>query len=126
MTPHSTDQTEQEPAQESENYGIPHVSTALFCLWEKSAGSMTDGELKWFSQFTDEAEHKAADLSEIVAGIGCEIGNEKNFGSFQIKGEVATLLFNIAHQIDTIRGMIQIGDSANDRLRHPEGYGKQE
>ena len=118
----NTEKSNAQTEQEQSNLGLKTVSNGFFALWEKSVNSLTKEELEWFAQFTDEAELAGKNLSGVLNGLGCLIGSDDNTGSFQDQGAVSELLFNLSHQIDTINGMIQIGSSAEHRLRHPERY----
>jgi hypothetical protein len=70
----------------------------------------------------EQAEQEADNLHDLVIGIGCLVGVDENAGNFKHKSGVSNLLFNISHQIDTIKGMIHIGSNAEYRLRNPDAY----
>ena len=102
--------------QQRKSLGIRYVSNALFHLWAKSADRLTADELEWFTGFIGEAETETQNLSDTVMGIGCLIDAD-NFSGAE---SASTLLFNIAHQLDTIQGMIHIGSQAAYRLNNPD------
>jgi hypothetical protein len=101
--------------------GIPVASTILDELWERTADTLTTKELEWFANSIDYTQMQGDNLSEVISGIGCEIGSG-DFGSFNDKENLATLLFSISHQVDTISGMMRIAASAQRRLYKPEIY----
>lgn len=107
---------------DKQSLGVRSISKAIDRLWENSANRLSQQELEWFAGFTEAARNDADDLSHIVSGLGCLIGNDKNCGNFRDEGAVMNLLNNLSHQIDTIAGMIALGAFATDRLRHPETY----
>lgn len=110
---------------ESEINEVCDINSILFHLWERSSDSLSRSELEWFSQASDYAEHAAAQLETVVEGIGCLIGSdtEENgripSGNFRTTSDVPALLFAISHSIAHIRGLIDIGNWASDRLIHP-------
>ncbi|HET7831819.1 MAG TPA: hypothetical protein VFK88_02530 [Gallionella sp.] len=91
-------------------------------LWDRAADSLSTEELKWFAGSSEFTRMQARNLSEVVEGIGCLIGSDENAGNFQEAGSVTTLLFNISHSIDTIAGMMEISDFAQDRLINADHY----
>lgn len=104
-----------------EDYGLQNVSNALLYLWKKSADTLTDAELTWFSGLMYDAEEEMGNLYEVVNDLGCIVSGGDT-GNFQDKNSVSHLLFNIAHQINTIKGMYLIGSRAEDRLKNKNLY----
>ncbi|SEG15208.1 hypothetical protein [Nitrosomonas ureae] len=97
-------------------------------LWERTSHTLTDKELKWFSQATEHAEQGLLSLKQTLESIGCLVLNEesleagKRSGNFQSSNDVPDLLFAIANYIENIQGLIHVGSSADARLKHPERY----
>jgi len=107
---------------DKQSLGVRSISKAFDRLWQASANQLSKKELEWFAEFTETARNDAEDLAHIVSGLGCLIGNDKQYGNFSDKGSMMNLLINLSHQIYTIAGMIALGEFATDRLRHPEDY----
>lgn len=115
--------TESKTEQEQSNLGVLTISRALVELWGKTESTLTTEELEWFAGFTEAAADSTAELSHIMQSLGCLIGSDdNNAGNFQNNKEIAELMFNLSSQLNTIHGMLCIGVSAEDRLRHPERY----
>jgi len=97
-------------------------------LWERTSHTLTDKELKWFSQTTEHAEHGLVSLKQTIENIGCLVMNDANLekgkqaGNFRDNDDAADLLFSIANTLDTIQGLIHIGSSADHRLKNPDSY----
>lgn len=98
------------------------VSNVIEELWDRVSDQLTSKELKWFAAAGDAAEHMAFQLEEVVENIGCLVADDKRVGSFQSSSGLPPLLFAISHAINSIRGMIAIGDAAHYRLVNPEQY----
>lgn len=103
-------------------------SNVMFELWERASGNMSKDELEWFAGAVEHAEHVAFQLQNTVAGIGCLVSADGNnegglkAGNFQDSQDVSSLLFGISHTIADIRGLIQVGMSAQFRLKRPDSY----
>lgn len=117
-----TSPIERQELHKQHNFGIVSAGNAFTALWNKAADQMTVGELQWFVGLTDCAERETHNLAGMIEGIGCAIINDETSGAFENRDTVAELLFGLAHQLNTIRGMIRVGNSAEYRLRHPELY----
>ncbi|WP_445368525.1 hypothetical protein ACH5Y9_03410 [Methylomonas sp. BW4-1] len=107
---------------DKQRLGVRSISKAIDTLWGTSADQLSQQELEWFAGFTDAARNDAEDLARIVSGIGFLIDNDSDAGNFKDKREVMRLLTTISNQIDTIAGMITLGDYASSRLMHPDIY----
>jgi hypothetical protein len=108
--------------------GVPRISAAFENLWESAASRLDDEELEWYSGFVDTAQNETANLASIIMQLGCLIGNEHNTacsmatGCFQRPDSVSELLFSLSFSLDTITGLLHIGDSAQGRLKRPDLY----
>ena len=98
------------------------AESIMFELWERAAPSLSKEELEWFSNASEHADTLTQDLQEVLEGIGCLVNDNDKPVSFQSSGSVATLLFNISRQLETVSGLIHVGDSASSRLLYPERY----
>ncbi len=98
------------------------ISNCFYELWEASAEHLTEKQLSWFAGFSDYAENQARNLADVVVGIGCLVASDDDAGSFQDKQAIATLLFSINQQLETISGLIHVSSSAADRLINPKMY----
>ena len=94
---------------------INRVCTAEYVMFElcrRTASSLSHEELSWFARITE--------------GLGCLISTDGNLepgnaaGNFRDSADVSGLLFNSTNQLQTIAGLIHIGDSAAHRLYMPE------
>ncbi|ADL56029.1 hypothetical protein [Gallionella capsiferriformans] len=97
-------------------------SNVMWQLWERTKDSLSNPELEWFAQATEQAQTEARNLRDVAMGIGCLVASDTQSGAFQDKHNLPQLLFSLSAQLDTITGMIEIGSAANDRLRMPELY----
>ena len=106
--------------------GVASVERMMTKLWERTADSLTTEELTWFADSSEYAKLQARQLSYAIEGIGCLVSadseNNHGAGSFQNGDSISTLLFTIAHSVDTIAGMMEVSDSAQHRLANPELY----
>ena len=109
-----------DPTETTHDFGVMRASSAFINLWNKAVNHLTTQELEWFSNLSSPAAMEADNLAEVTENLGCLIYNDKETGYFKSAGDVATLLFNICHQIDTIRGLIHISCDAECRLKHPD------
>lgn len=95
----------------------------MFELWERNTDSFTVDELEWFKNAAEHAETLASDLEDVLEGLGCLILDDVSrlqegtpcVGSFHGDG-VPALLFFIAKNLNTIQGLIHVGDSARFKL----------
>jgi hypothetical protein len=86
--------------------GVPNVSRMLELLMTKASDQLTDHEANWLKFGIDDTVSIELDnLHCITQGLGLLIAEDKSAGSFQNKGDLSALLFSIAHQLDTIRGL---------------------
>lgn len=121
----STQDSDQTNTQETTaDYGVPTLSNGIFRLWEVAADNLSDEQLEFFDGFADEAERECGNIAKIVMDIGCLVGADENAENFRGQDSVSTLLFSLSHQLDVISGMLLVGHSASDRLKHPELYKK--
>lgn len=99
-------------------------------LWERTSHTLTDEELKWFSEATEHAEHGLISLKQTLENIGSMVLNDaylergKQAGNFRDNEDLPDLLFTIANSLDNIQGLIHVGNSADHRLKNPEHYRK--
>lgn len=105
------------------------TSNVLFELWERTAPTLNKSELEWFAGASDHAEQIVGNLRHVIEGVGCLVASDElrgkgqpRAGSFQEAPDVATLLYSIEQQLDTVQGLMNVGLSAGYRLRHPEQY----
>ncbi|MGZ5050459.1 MAG: hypothetical protein ACXWF8_05300 [Methylobacter sp.] len=117
-------QTEQatKANEEKIKLGVPTLSNCLHHLWQAAADNMSNDQLEFFSNLSEKAEQESRNLSDIVMDIGCLIAADKDAGNFQHRDSVSTLLFSLSHQLDAITAMMEVGHSADYRLRNPELY----
>lgn len=108
------------PTETTHNFGVMRASNVFINLWNKAADHLTTQELEWFSHLSGHAAMEADNLAEVTENLGCLINSDKETGCFESAGNVATLLFNISHQIDTIHSLIHISCDAEGRLKHPD------
>lgn len=94
----------------------------MFKLWESTAKQLSSDDLEWFAEAEGLAMDELENLSTVMMGIGCLVNSDERAGNFQRKESVATLLFNLNHQVETISGLLHIANSATDRLNHPDIY----
>jgi hypothetical protein len=98
------------------------TSNVMWQLWERAKDSLSNPELEWFAQATEQARVESRNLRDVVSGIGCLIASDTHSGALQDRDGASSMLYAISAQLDTITGMIEIGSAANDRLRMPEIY----
>lgn len=108
-------------------HGVCTAESVMFELWERTAPSLTTEELRWFARATDQAQNILTAMTPVVESIGGLVSHDGNTqgvraGNFQGADDVPGLLFNITHQLQTIAGLIHVGDSAAQRLYLPEAY----
>ena|ERR1035437_6522614 len=101
---------------------IASASSILSELWERTADTLTTKELEWFADSGTHTLMQARNLSESIEKFGCEI-SDSGFGSLERPCDIATLLFTISHQMETIHGMMDIALSAHNRIARPDVYG---
>lgn len=90
-------------------------------LYERAREGLSTEELKALSGLTELAGDEARRLSEVCSYLGCMIDTEgrsegPRTGYFQESESVSTLLFTLAHGLETISTMASIGDSATYHL----------
>lgn len=111
------------PATNSSYGAIENTARGLISgLWDRAADKLTNEELADVVRISEYATIQARNLSDIIADVGCLIGSDTQAGNFRDRGSVSTLLFSIAHQVDTIAGMLEVSADAEFRLAHPEIY----
>lgn len=100
-------------------------------LWLRAADSLTQAELEWFAHSSDYNynEMQARCLCSVIERIGClmagdgQVGSNRT-GNFQGADDVPDLLFNIAHQVETLAGLMTVSSGAYDRLAKPDSYAR--
>lgn len=114
---------------ESTINAVCDTSNMLHELWERASPSLSDSELEWFAGASEHAGNIVGNLRHVVEGIGCLVANDGSgqdiscrAGNFQSANSVSSLLFSIENQLDSLQGLINIGDSAGHRLRNPDLY----
>lgn len=95
--------------------------SAIETIFERAREGLTMDELKALSNLTELASDEARRLSEVCSYLGCMIDTEgrsegPRTGYFQESESVSTLLFSLAHGLETISTMASIGDSATYHL----------
>lgn len=93
------------------------TSQIMQTLWEKSQDNLTKDEIKSFGYLTENALMQVDLLAETVTGIGGFIASDDDVGAFKDKQNVANLMFNIAHQVDVLAGLLYVGTRAEDKLK---------
>lgn len=99
-----------------------NTSNVLFELWQRTERSLSKSELAWFAKSTWHAHQETNNLRGILSGLGCLISADTQSGALQDKSSLSSLLLSVSTQLDTIGGMLEIGNAATDRLLHPEIY----
>lgn len=98
------------------------IANITFELWERTAGSLTESELEWFAGAAEPALMAMQNLEDLIDGIGVSLSCEEastglKSGSFQKPSDVASLLFFASQSMRGIRAQLEVGNSANYRLR---------
>ena len=92
--------------QDNPRLGVPHVSRMLELLITRAGDSLTDHETNWLKAgIEDTVSIELDNLHCITQGLGLLVAEDKGAGSFQNKEDLSSLLWSIAHQVDTIRGL---------------------
>ncbi len=130
-------QTNQNTTPESNDHIIEGAATThrvMLELWERTASILSTEGLEWFAKATEQAEHLTGELEDVLEGLGCLVMSDRACGkkatdlchyptgNFQSADDVGVLLFFIAKNLDTIKGLIHVGSSAQDRLINPKLY----
>lgn len=99
------------------------ITSNMAMLFSRASENLTDDDLDRLDGLSQVAEDAAVYLQQVVEGIGCyvlndsaeENGRKKSHcvGLFQETGSVSNLLFNIAHQVDMIGGLVRVSGEAN-------------
>ncbi|MEQ1636517.1 MAG: hypothetical protein ABL903_07485 [Methylococcales bacterium] len=98
------------------------ITSAINLLWTRSAPHLRIDELKDLCFCSEMAEEAADNLAQVMMGIGCLVHDDKESGSFQSAYTAATLLWNLAHQVQTIQALIAVGSNADDTLKRHKDY----
>lgn len=98
------------------------VSNALSLLWRKAGPTLDAHTLRWFADgaLVAIADH-AAELQGVLEGLGCMILSDGETGSFQTPESSSELLFSLARQIDSLRGLADIAAHASYQLHENLG-----
>lgn len=95
-------------------------------LWGRTSDRLSDKELEWFEGATATANFAAQNLRDVVEGIGCLVSADEdrdtgrpNAGNFRSADDVSKLLFFIAQSVDSLHGLMTIGEEASFRRNHP-------
>lgn len=113
--------TTQNITPDSKIEGVCDAYGVITELWERCSCILTKDELEWFANAGEYAEHVAFQLEHVVEGVGCMV-TEGDSGYFRPESNLSMFLFSIAQQISQIRGLVEVSQSASDRLIHPERY----
>ena len=108
--------------QTKHDMGVLDSYNVFKTLWERASDTLTEAELNWFADSLQCATRAATYLEHTVEGIGCLVCDDENVGSFKGGYDLTKLLFGVANSIGSIRALIEIGDSAQHRLRNPKFY----
>lgn len=102
--------------------GVFNVSSSLALLWKKASPTLDASTLRWFADgaAVAVADH-AAELQGVLEGLGCIILSDGETGSFQTPESGSELLFSLARQIDSLRGLADIAAHANYQIRQNLG-----
>jgi hypothetical protein len=101
---------------------MSRVTDALVVLFRRAESSLTLEELDEMSDLADLAGDEAQGLARVcenLAGIVLSDGGPEGpgAGNFQESDSVAHLLCHIAHDLDVISGLIEVGQSAKNRAQ---------
>lgn len=111
MTTNTPTQTEQP---KPTNLGAFKTSKALTCLYNHAAPLLTETELAFIAEASNQALVEAEQMAAIIERIGRFIENDRNCGAFD--DSTHTLLWQISNHLDLIVGLTWIGAEADVRL----------
>lgn len=105
-----------------EPLGVFRPASALSLLWDKASPAMDTRTLQWFA---DGASNHVATQTMHLAGwvesLACLVSQDHDVGSFQCAESTGQLLFSLASQIDSLRGLADIAAHANYQIRQDLG-----
>ena len=96
------------------NLGAFKISKALTCLYTRAAPLLTETELAFIAEASNQALIEAEQMVVIIEGIGRFIENDKHCGAFD--DSTHTLLWQISNHLDLIVGLTWLGAEADIRL----------
>ena len=94
--------------------GAFKISKALSCLFNHAAPLLSESELDFIAEATNQALVEAKQMIVIIEAIGCFIEKDKYCGAFD--NSTHTLLWQISNHLDLIVGLTWIGAEADVRL----------
>jgi hypothetical protein len=107
------------PTQEGPLYGAPTTSTALSMLFETAADHLDADQLAYLAKMDDHAAIHAENLSTHLMELGCFYANVDH-GAASGKNQTAETMWMLSHQLDHIRGLIELAAEAKYRLDNPK------
>jgi hypothetical protein len=108
----------------AESLGAFSTSKALFELYETAAPHLSVEQLELMARATECAQLVAENLRDITDGLAALIANDEQ-GSWDWRGKTPQLLWQMSYQFGLIAGLIELGTSAEYRLKHPEQFAKE-
>jgi hypothetical protein len=95
--------------------GIRKASTALKNLWGFTPDTMPREQLEWFAELSFAAQIEAENIADFMNTFGSLLnGADEDFAPS--KERMATILFSLADQVETLAAMVQIGEAADYQL----------
>jgi hypothetical protein len=110
------DMKEENQDQTNESFSRLSTGAALRFLWNKSAFTLTENELKSLSNMSDEVDLEFSNLVKNIEGVGNLIMNDKESGCFQDTNSVSALLLSLANQIDSLQNFAWVTNDARGML----------
>jgi hypothetical protein len=98
--------------------GSPSCSKATALLYNRAADQLTDAELTWFSSsMREQAVVELEDLSTSLEAAACLVSEANLSQSMVSESAIATFLFSLHNQIETISCFFRIAADADFRLK---------
>jgi hypothetical protein len=95
--------------------GIRKASTALKNLWGLTHDPMSREQLEWFAELSFAAQIEAENIADFLNAFG-RLLNGADEAFEPSKETMATILFSLANQVETLAAMVQIGEAADYQL----------
>lgn len=114
------------PQQPIQNAMQRHLDAASMMdeLWSRTADTLSPEELDWFAGCTEHGLHAMQNLEDVISTVAGFVVDDvtTKTGGFQDTGGATSLLLTITQSLNSIRGMIEVGQDASARLAKPELY----
>jgi hypothetical protein len=106
------------------NMGIRRASNALTNLWEYSKNTLGKEQLEWYAGLSDAANQEAQNIADHLTAFGLLL-NDADQSAHPTGETMASILFSLATQVNTIAALVQIGTDADFRLAEMESVEEQ-